>query len=837
MLAVVAWWLLVLQALCCLVPSAYGSDADTLSGISEADYEAAIDELVQMHDTPRHTFAAALRAASLVGEETGNDSPVAARASNRQLQAMQPNWRRWDLDVLRDSPCASEVVPSAAEIIHAEGSEAVLDIARLGAESGCADPLATNTGTDQACTYECANLVDSYGFEQATATCYIRDHSSQSGWPAELMNQRRSSQDWFFWLPEQTDASQPLLFDVGGGRSCVNVTVQTLMFSDVGDISGEEEEEVCMLPGVHIIEHDYDGRHNITAFGEGVVVGFSSADIHEGAGGQTHVVVGACEDAVIRVKTTQAAEAVVWTLDDPNDIGERHMGPWQFESPAGPGTIEFSVCLFANTFEISKSTSEWTGTVSVLQTRPDYSIVLPTEGSIIVQGSLNAMGTPQLLDARLTCGSVHEPSFANLVIRDVRFSGLNAPEDVDAAHRKYSHNAFAVYPVKSFGAAVQYHGGWGATLTFERVVFDHLRASSGAGVGIDGLMGLWAREPQPLRSEEQRKMTVTFDGCLAWQTRASWSGGMFRILNVQPIDLVIRDSQFIDNTAVVGSAAGQANYPNVYDEFDGDGMDGSSTWTFERLEITTPNYNDGQNILHELSFLYFPGWDNTVTGTEMNASVEELYMHDITKLLHAPGLNIYFASHTNSPGAGALNIQLSNSHMENVQGISSNSPFAGNAGYHLADTYEMDHSRVHNCGTAADLTETGISEGVIHLGVLELGRFSYSSFSNLVSADGGAIFLAGPGRLEIVSCIFVDGLAWANGGAAMYKGLGGFLVHDSLFVGNRAALDRRQVLIDVTVRVYTGAAGVFLTEESDVMVPDSVLAIWKIVSTPHTQHS
>lgn len=823
----------MLQALCfLLVSSAYGSDADTVSGISEADYEGAIDELVQMHDTPRHTAEAALRAASHVGTETEN-SPVAARASNRRLQAMQLGWRRWDLDVLSDSPCASEEVPSAAEIIHAEGSESILDTARLGVESGCADPLATNTGTDQECTYQCANLVGSYGFEPA-ATCYIR---GQSGWPAALMDQRRSSQDWYFWLMEQSNASEPLVFDVGGGRSCVNVTVQTLMFSGDGDVLGNEVEEVCMLQGEHIINHTHTGRHNITAFGEAVDVGFSSADIHEEAGGQTQIIVGACEDAVIRVKTTQATEAVVWTLDDPNDIGESHMGPWQFESPARPGTVEFSVCLFANNFQISKSTSEWTGTVSVLQTRPDYSIALPTEGSIIVQGSLNAAGTPQLLDARLMSGSIREPSFLNLVIRDVRFSGLNAPEDVDAAHRKYSHNAFPVYPFKSLGAAVQYHGGWGATLTFERVVFDHLRASSGAGVGIDGLMGLWAREPPPLRSEAQRKMTVTFDGCLAWQTRASWVGGMFRILNAQPIDLVIRDSQFIDNTAIVGSAAAQANYPNVYDGFDGTGMDGSSTWTFERLECTTPNYNDGENILHELSFLYFPGWSNTVDGTELNAFVQELYMHDITKVAHAPGLNIYFASHIDNPGGGALNIQLSNSHMENIQGTSPNSPTVGNSAYHIADTYEMDHSRVHNCGTAIDLTETGISEGVIHLKMRELGRFSFSSFSNLVSADGGAVFLIGPGRLEIVSCIFTDGLAWSNAGAVMYKGQGGFLVHDSLFIGNRAALERRHVLIDVTIRVYTGAAGAFLTDNSDDMVPDSVLAIWKIVSKPQPQHS
>jgi hypothetical protein len=80
-------------------------------------------------------------------------------------------------------------------------------------------------------------------------------------------------------------------------------------------------------------------------------------------------------------------------------------------------------------------------------------------------------------------------------------------------------------------------------------------------------------------------------------------------------------------------------------------------------------------------------------------------------------------------------------------------------------------------------------------------------------------------------------LAWSNAGAVMYKGQGGFLVHDSLFIGNRAALERRHVLIDVTIRVYTGAAGAFLTDNSDDMVPDSVLAIWKIVSTPQPQHS
>ena len=65
-------------------------------------------------------------------------------------------------------------------------------------------------------------------------------------------------------------------------------------------------------------------------------------------------------------------------------------------------------------------------------------------------------------------------------------------------------------------------------------------------------------------------------------------------------------------------------------------------------------------------------------------------------------------------------------------------------------------------------------------------------------------------------------------GALVYKGEGGLLVDSSQFVSNRVELQSRIVLIDVTVRVFAGAAGVYLNEGNN-DTPDQVLAIWKIV--------
>jgi hypothetical protein len=861
-------WIVVMMS-CVLLrhthsAAAAGASADAALTDLTSDHQAAVDELVTMYGLEPHVAAAAIaqhaaaapvESPALAATQTQQALSAAAEADGRRgMQEPElpswrlPSWRLWDLAVLARYPWndPSSATPPAAAHTPVARSYAALNEARLGAAPGCADSAATNfnNGADQPCAYECASLAQSYGFGPADSTCYIRDPAA-TDWPAALMSQKKETQDWFFFLSEQNQSAalETMRFDVNGGRACVNVTVQTLVFSD-GTVGGDviradEVEVVCMLAGEHSFEHSHPERHNITASGEGVSVGYSSADIHEGEGGTTTIVVGVCEDAFVRVRTTAAAQPVVWTLDDPDDLGENHMGPWTFESPAGEDSvIEFAVCLFANSFSLSKNTNDWSGTVSVLNKKPDYSIELPMEGTVIVQGAVDENGVPQLLNARLTSGTVLQPSFANLVVRDVRFSGLNAPEDADAAHRKYSHNTFPVYPYKSLGAAVSYHGGWGKTIIFERCVFDHLRASSGAGILIDGLMGEWAKEVhrgrQDLQDEADRKLTFTVDGCLAWNDRASWVGGMYRLLNAQPADVTIRDSQFIDNTAFVGNGPAHANYPNVYDDdFDGPGMDGTSTWTVQRVECTSPNRNSGENVLHLFSFLYFPGWTNTVAGTTVNLEIDDLIMYDVTATVHNPGCAFYFTGHMGAVGAaGVLNSRVRNTVFDDIQGISTTSPFAGNAVYHLANTFEADHLRMTNSGTSKDLEddpqdENGVSEGVLLLGLHDYGRIAHSAFSNLVSAEGGAVYMMGTASYEIVSCTFNGNVAWNNGGAVVYKGEGGLLVDKSQFVNNRVELQIRSVEVDVTVRVYTGAAGVFLSETGD-EVPDQVLAIWKI---------
>lgn len=615
---------------------------------------------------------------------------------------------------------------------------------------------------------------------------------------------------------------------------------------DAFEIYAIIDSKVCSnnphAAGKHNISHVYDGRHTIQVNAEEVEVGYSSSDIvHSGAGGLTEVIVGVCEEAVIRVQTTGATETVRWTLDDPNDIGESHMGPWEFETPAGQGTREFPVCLFANSFSLTKSTSEWSGTISVVQIKPDYSIELPKEGNVIIQGSQNNQGVPNILDARLTSGSVDEPSFLSMVVRYVRFSGLNAPEDRDATKRPYSHSAFATYPYKSIGAAVAYHGGWGATLVFERCVFDHLRASSGAAIFIDHLMGMWAKE-SVLRSESQRRITITIDGCLSWQARASWVGGFIRSNNIQPLALTVRDSQFVDNTAVVCNTFGGALYPNVFEspyvaegETSYSGMDGTSTFIVERVEITNPNYIAGENVLHMFNFLAFAGFKTTAPSTTWNFEVNDLYLHDCVAVF-APGYALYSDSDTSTPGhAGQWHFRISNTHIDEIHGTSSSSIYSGNAGYHIGTTAEYDHARFENSGSSLDTLQEGIGEGVVLAMLTDFARFVHSSFTNLVSAEGGALMLKGaPTAMhEIIACTFNNNLAWNNGGAVVYKQGAGLHVASSVFHSNRVALDQRSVLVDVTIRVFTGSAGLLLNGDNDAAETSVAtignLAVWKMV--------
>ena len=69
-----------------------------------------------------------------------------------------------------------------------------------------------------------------------------------------------------------------------------------------------------------------------------------------------------------------------------------------------------------------------------------------------------------------------------------------------------------------------------------------------------------------------------------------------------------------------------------------------------------------------------------------------------------------------------------------------------------------------NSGTSEDLSENGVGEGVVKLRLLQLGRISYSAFSNLVSAEGAVVHMMGPARYEIVMCTFQNNIAWNNGG-------------------------------------------------------------------------
>lgn len=236
---------------------------DASQRIAGTDEAAAVDELVRIYHMEPHIAAAAIAQQYLEPPSNGQHQLTSPRVKQnattttvfhrRALQEHPLSSRVWDLDVLRDNPCAIDEVPTPAQKVIAAGSDAALAAALLVDvdPQHCSDTLATNEGAAQACTYECDTLAQYYGLSSSSApTCYIRGATS---WPSELTDQIRSTQDWFYFLPEQTNPAEPMTFDVGNGRSCVNVTVDTLVFAQGDDVAGSGGQEVevrCMLEGM-----------------------------------------------------------------------------------------------------------------------------------------------------------------------------------------------------------------------------------------------------------------------------------------------------------------------------------------------------------------------------------------------------------------------------------------------------------------------------------------------------------------------------------------------------------------------------------------------------------
>ena len=106
--------------------------------------------------------------------------------------------------------------------------------------------------------------------------------------------------------------------------------------------------------------------------------------------------------------------------------------------------------MFDNEFTLVGGAG-WRGSVEgVGFLRYHNTIEVPNEEKWIVQGIVDAAtGLPSSLDGRLSSGTPPEPSHADIVLRDIRFTGQVAPLDPHAQWREDQS-------LKSFGGAFHY---------------------------------------------------------------------------------------------------------------------------------------------------------------------------------------------------------------------------------------------------------------------------------------------------------------------------------------------------------------------------------------------
>ena len=353
--------------------------------------------------------------------------------------------------------------------------------------SVCDDSLATNTGSDAPCTYDCTDLQNEYFPEPhaQTTRCFLFDPDT-STWPEvggqgdELLSLREQRFETHTYISEETGRNpttdDSLTFAVGEGRICRNVTISTIV-AEMQDIDSQglhgtrEEVVVCLVDGEHEYNHTVNDTHSVE------VVGYAQSGVHEEAGGTTSFVVGMCTDVLIRVTTTRAGgSSMTWELDDGG-----HNGPWTFDVPDGVGVQEFESCMFDNEFTLNRQGggSAWEGSVEVVGfIHYHNTITIPNDENWIVQGSVDpATGLPASLEGRFKSGSAIDRSHANVVLRQMRISNQVAPIDVNDIPR-----GTYLASQSAFGGAFDYDGG-GADpnnlpkIVFVDVVFDHNSAA------------------------------------------------------------------------------------------------------------------------------------------------------------------------------------------------------------------------------------------------------------------------------------------------------------------------------------------------------------------------
>eukprot|EP01043_Picozoa_sp_COSAG02_P029832 COSAG02_NODE_1874_length_10576_cov_8.410614_7_plen_1429_part_00 len=408
----------------------------------------------------------------------------------------------------------------------------------------CTDPLATNSGATRGCVYDCRILQDEY-FPGEESRCFLYDTTTGT-WPDELLDlrQRYIYMDTFLSIEDGTNPpgdSGVMSFNVGAERQCTNVTIHTTVFG-TDDHPDEIHTEVrCLVDGEHEYNHTVAGDHSVE------VVGYAQSGVHGGAGDTTVIVIGECTDVVLRVTTEVSAGPMTWRLDDGG-----HNGPWDYNVPGEIGVHELESCMFDNDYTlVRQSGTGWQGSVEVIGVIHGHNTIeIPIDENWVIQGGLDAStGLPASLDGRLSSGTPLSPSQSSIVMRDMRFSSQTAPIDQYPQWRTLQH---ATTPDNRLGGAFSYTGGSDdptnlPRLIFERVIFDHNAAKSGASVFIDGRAGM-PIPSDPSQANWNSGISWTLRACTLFRNHAELIGAVVTA-DVWPQQFLFEDVDFIQNAA------------------------------------------------------------------------------------------------------------------------------------------------------------------------------------------------------------------------------------------------------------------------------------------------
>jgi hypothetical protein len=773
--------------------------------------------------------------------------------------------------------------------------DAHLQRARLNAAAGSAcddDPLASSEA-GAPCAYSCETLAEFYYPDAPEVVCYLYDQSTNS-WPGKTCSTRGSTtctamgpseellqkkQDWLDWhiftegTTEGDDTTDRLEFQVGAGATCVNVTVLTEVLGVVQPgAPANHTEQRCLLEGYHVLDHSA-----VAAQGSTQVIGQAAGDVYHAVShdrtGTSDFTIGSCEDIWIRVQTAAGSTGPLsFSLDDGG-----HNGPWTVDFAEANlevgGTYDSEpMCLFDNDFNLTKTGSAgWRGQITVLSKVPDNTITIPTGApedqsypsnfawypdedarpKWIVHGREDADGIPVKLDARLKSGGLlvseegcgdFSVSYASIVLRKVRFSNQKAVLDKFAAFRTHSTAGDA----NSHGAALDYTGGWGADVTLDGCVFDHLYASEGAGIMIDGQLDDWARrhhaealagnlpgawtlrEADTLLIEDKYTLTWTETDNLFWECHGRVGGGV-RWTDSHPKNITISGNQYVDNVAFVSSGIGDATYSNCYDE--DTGILGRSFISLSGVEMTDggsptdriPGFTlspfrfgplsghwevpDREATAHIHTFDDVRIYDQHLSCMPGFTACESRPVHFLLCAHHfSDNCAIAFFRLTDNTGncaGGCLHSSYSNIDLSDLTGTWTVYAWTAQAVFHWADDFAMTNSRIVGGGIVDD-TETAVADGGgIHAIISTQGSLSNTYISGRTAAFGGAATFAGSGYVEIVDCVFEGNVAWEQGGALVLKASGGNLIQGCIFFNNYVGVTLPKD-VDVTVRVYTG---------------------------------